>query len=121
MQLFWKTSVPMSQGQINSKVMKQSLFCSFFLACCHRISLKMWCDVKISTCYNGGLYLQFYESWNKAFYYNMNQLRKHVTGPQVQIIPLEIIIHPFQSIVCLIIQTLSNPVRKYPMLKYNYG
>ena len=51
----------------------------------------------------------------------MNQLRKHVIGPQVQIIPLEIIIHPVQSIVCLIIQTLSNPVCKYPMLKYNYG
>ena len=31
----------------------------------------------------------------------MNQLRKCVIGPQVQIIPLEIIIHPFQSIVCL--------------------
>ena len=81
----------------------------------------MWCDVKISVCCNGSLYLQFYESGNKAFYNNMDQLRKRVIGPQVQIIPLEIIIHPFQSIVCLIIQTLSNLVRKYPMLKYNYG
>ena len=33
----------------------------------------------------------------------MNQLRKGVIGPEVQIIPLEIIIDPFQSIVCLII------------------
>ena len=47
----------------------------------------------------------------------MNQLRKHVIGSEVQIIPLEIVIHPFQSIVCLIIQTLSNVVGIYPMLK----
>ena len=66
----------------------------------------MWCDVKISICCNGSLYLQFYESGNKAFYNNTDQLRKHVIGPQVQIIPLEIIIHPFQSIVCLI---YTNP------------
>ena len=63
------------------------------------------------------LYLQFDESQNKAFYNNVNQLRKHIVGPEVQIIPFEIIIHPFQSIICLIIQTLSNAVCKYPMLK----
>ena len=63
------------------------------------------------------LYLQFYKSQNKAFYNNTNQLRMHEIGPEVQIIPLEIIIHPFCSIVCLIIQTLSNVVHKYPMLK----
>ena len=63
------------------------------------------------------LYLQLYESWNKALYNNTNQLGKGVIGPEVQIIPLEIIIHPFQSIVCLIRQTLSNAVYKYPMLK----
>ena len=33
--------------------------------------------------------------YNKAFYNNTNQLRKCVIGPEVQIIPLEIIIHPF--------------------------
>ena len=62
-------------------------------------------------------YLQFDESRNKAFYNNANQLRKRIVGPEVQIIPFEIIIHPFQSIICLIIQTLSNVVCKYPMLK----
>ena len=49
------------------------------------------------------VYLQFDESRNKAFYNNANQLRKHIVGPEVQIIPFEIIIHPFQSIICLII------------------
>ena len=41
------------------------------------------------------LYLQFDESQNKAFYNNVNQLRKHILCPKVQIIPFEIIIHPF--------------------------
>ena len=62
-------------------------------------------------------HLQFDESRNNAFYNNVNQLRKHVVGPEVQIIPFEILIHPFQSTVCLIVQTLSNAVSKYPMLK----
>ena len=77
----------------------------------------MWQDVKRKFCQKGVLYLQFYESRNKAFYNNTNQLRKHVIGPEVQIIPLEIIIHPFYSIVCLIIQTLSSAVHKYSMPK----
>ena len=41
------------------------------------------------------LYLQFDESQNKAFYNNANQLRKCIVCPKVQIIPFEIIIHPF--------------------------
>ena len=45
------------------------------------------------------------------------KLGKCIVGPEAQIIPFEIIIHPFQSIICLIIQTLSNAVCKYPMLK----
>ena len=63
------------------------------------------------------LYLQFDESQNKAFSNNVNQLRKRIVSPEVQIIPFETIIHPFQSIICLIVQTLSNVVCKYPMLK----
>ena len=50
------------------------------------------------------LYLQFNSSQNKAFYNNANQLRKHIVGPEVQIIPFEIIIHAFQFIICLIVQ-----------------
>ena len=56
------------------------------------------------------LYLQSDESWNKEVYNNANQHRKCIVGPEVQIIPFEIIIHPFQSIICLIVQTLSNVV-----------
>ena len=41
------------------------------------------------------LYLQFDESQNKAFYNNASQLRKHIVCSKVQIIPFEIIIHPF--------------------------
>ena len=62
-------------------------------------------------------YLQFDESWNKAFYNNVNQLRKHIVCPEVQVIPFEIIIHSFQSIICLIVQTLPNAVCQYQMLK----
>ena len=58
------------------------------------------------------LYLQLDESQNKAFYNNANQLKKRIVGPEVQKIPFEIIIHPFKSIICLIIQTLSNVVCK---------
>ena len=54
------------------------------------------------------LYLQFDESQTKAFYNNANQLRKRKVGPEVQITHFEIILHSFQSIICLIVQTLMQ-------------